>query len=351
MFHRDHYGCRRDDVCTVTGIEDGMVVLAHPDGEERRFRPSGNAAWYLRNCEAERIELRAGDRIRWTRNRKAPPRRFDHPRAPDLVNGGEAEIVDIDSRRVRFRDADGRVFNLALNDPQLRPLDHAYCSTVHSAQGRTARAAIAVLEAGGAADRELFHVELSRVSHDFLLLTDDREALVALLEAREGSRRARWRRSASILSRSRRWTRRRSRSWRRTGVHCNAGPSKRTPFPSSFPATTRSWRAAAALSEIEDLPADTGHRPRKRSSCQAGRLAQLRSAGRPAWRRNRQCTNIEPGPVAGARSGMELSLAGGRRFHLALLLMGRRKENDGAPFRLLREQGAVIDHVRQFHLP
>ena len=100
VFHRDHYGCRRDDVCTVTGIEDGMVVLAHPDGGERRFRPSGNAAWYLRICDAERIELRAGDRIRWTRNRKAP-----RAGAPDLVNGGEAEIVGIDSRRVRFRDA------------------------------------------------------------------------------------------------------------------------------------------------------------------------------------------------------------------------------------------------------
>ena len=181
VFHRDHYGCRQDDVCTVTGVEDGMVVLAHPDGKERRFRPSGNAAWYLRICDTERIELRAGDRIRWTRNRKAP-----RSNAPDLVNGGEAEIVGIDSGRVRFRDADGRDFNLALTDPQLRHLDHAYCSTVHSAQGRTARAAIAVLDAGGAADRELFHVELSRVSHDFLLLTDDREALVELLEAREG---------------------------------------------------------------------------------------------------------------------------------------------------------------------
>ncbi|MCY4546737.1 MAG: relaxase domain-containing protein, partial [Defluviicoccus sp.] len=180
-FHRDHYGCRRDDVCTVTGIEDGMVVLAHPDGKERRFRPSGNAAWYLRICDTERIELRAGDRIRWTRNRKAP-----RSGALDLVNGGEAEIVGIDYRRVRFRDADGREFNLALTDSQLRHLDHAYCSTVHSAQGRTARAAIAVLEAGGAADRELFHVELSRVSHAFMLLTDDREALVELLEAREG---------------------------------------------------------------------------------------------------------------------------------------------------------------------
>ena len=184
VFHRDVFGCRANDVCTVMGHDDGRVVLAHPEGE-RRFRPSGNAARYLGLYDTERIELRAGDRIRWTRNRKAPPARGGHPQAPDLVNGGEAEILEIGYKRVRFRDGE-REFGLALSDPQLRHLDHAWCSTVHSAQGRTARAAIAVLDAGGWVDRELFHVELSRVSEAFLLLTDDREALVERLEAREG---------------------------------------------------------------------------------------------------------------------------------------------------------------------
>ena len=176
VFHRDVFGCRANDVCTVTGHDGGRVVLAHADGE-RRFRPSGNAARYLGLYDTERIELRAGDLIRWTRNRKAPPGRGRHPRGPDLVNGGEAEILEIGYRRVRFREG-GREFGLSLTDPQLRHLDHAYCSTVHAAQGRTARAAIAVLDAGGVADRELFHVELSRVSEEFLLLTDDRDALI-----------------------------------------------------------------------------------------------------------------------------------------------------------------------------
>ena len=144
------------------GRHEGQVLLAHADGGERRFRPSGNAATYLGLYDSERIELRAGDRIRWTRNRKAPRPRFGHPPTPDLVNGGEAEILEIGYKRVRFRDGE-REFGLALDDPQLRHLDHAYCTTVHAAQGRTARAAIAVLDAGGAADRELFHVEISRV--------------------------------------------------------------------------------------------------------------------------------------------------------------------------------------------
>ena len=251
VFHRDHYGCRQDDVCTVTGIEDGMVILAHPDGQERRFRPSGNAAWYLRICDTERIELRAGDRIRWTRNRKAP-----RSGAPDLVNGGEAEIVGIDSGRVRFRDADGRAFNLALADPQLRHLDHAYCSTVHSAQGRTARAAIAVLEAGGAADRELFHVELSRVSHDFLLLTDDREALIELLEAREGiedgALEALGVDPAEIPAVDLEVFADLAEDWR--ALQRRAEETSALPF--FLPGYHEVMARAAALSEIEDLPAD-----------------------------------------------------------------------------------------------
>ena len=81
VFHRDVFGCRANDVCIVMGHDDGRVVLAHPDGE-RRFRPSGNAAGYLGLYDTEQIELRAGDRVRWTRNRKAPLARGSHPQAP-----------------------------------------------------------------------------------------------------------------------------------------------------------------------------------------------------------------------------------------------------------------------------
>ena len=81
--------------------------------------------------------------------------------------GPRRDRVKIGYKRVRFRDGE-REFSIALTDPQLRHLDHAYCSTVHSAQGRTARGAIAVLDAGGWVDRELFHVELSRVGEDGL---------------------------------------------------------------------------------------------------------------------------------------------------------------------------------------
>ena len=254
VFHRDVFGCRANDVCIVMDHDDGRVVLAHPDGE-RRFRPSGNAAGYLGLYDTERIELRAGDRIRWTRNRKAPLARGSHPQAPDLVNGGEAEIVEIGYKRVRFRDGE-REFSIALTDPQLRHLDHAYCSTVHSAQGRTARGAIAVLDAGGWVDPELFHVELSRVSEAFLLLTDDREALIERLEAQD------WSEDGALEA---------------LGIDLSEPP---VVDPEEFAALAADWRAllregeerntlpffltgyrdvmarAAALAQIEDLPED-----------------------------------------------------------------------------------------------
>ncbi len=176
VFHRDAYGCEVDDVCTVTGIRDGWVVLDHADGRERRFRPSGNAARNLGVYETAEIEIRAGDRVRWTRNRKA------RRRTPALVNGEEARVLQIGPERVRLMAQDGTEYSLARQDSHLRHLDHAWSSTVHAAQGRTAKKVIAVLDAGRMANQEMFYVEVSRASEGFTLLTDDREALIERLE-------------------------------------------------------------------------------------------------------------------------------------------------------------------------
>ena len=74
------------------------------------------------------------------------------------------------------------------------------------------------------------------------------------------------------------------------------------PVPSRKPRFSSNPGGVTTTPSAHTAAWDIGRRPRKRSSCQAGRLAPLRSAGRPAWRRNRQCTNIQPGPVDGGRS-------------------------------------------------
>ena len=186
VFHRDAYGCRADDIRQVTGVDEGWVHLSHADGVPRRFRPSGNAARNLGIFDTADIEIRAGDRIRWTRNRKAPRPRFGRPRAPELVNGDAADVLSIDAWRVQLRTEHGERLSLRRKDPQLRHLDHAYSSTVYAAQGRTAPSVIAVLDSGWMSDRTQFYVELSRASEEFLLLTDDREALAWTLSSRSG---------------------------------------------------------------------------------------------------------------------------------------------------------------------
>ena len=358
VFHRDVFGCRANDVCTVMEHEAGRVVLAHPDGGQRRFRPSGNAAGYLGLYDTERIELRAGDRVRWTRNRKAPQARFSHPPAPALVNGGEARILEVGYKRVRFRDGDGREFKLALADPQLRHLDHAYCSTVHGAQGRTARAAIAVLDAGGAGvDRALFHVELSRAAEAFVLLTDDREALIERLAGSGGGRE--------------------DGALEALGLDPAVIPAV---DPEPFAALAADWRAlrrrgeetntagcfqpgyravmarAAALSAIEeDLPTDMRGLVGRMLAAHEGHLARERTAAaltdriRAHWRRW-----PELGWAASARGVAREALSAHgawREEGAALMEAGRRRlAADGEAARYLDALAGAVKTLERTHL-
>ena len=183
LFNQDmvNFRVKRDDALTVTGIEEDRVVLMHPDGRPRHVAPQQKYYRYrLEVYEAREIEIRAGDRIRWTRN--------DKTRA--LVNGGRAEVLAITRDRVRFALDDGRNLSLRHDDPQLRHIDHAWSTTVHGAQGSTADGVIAVLDSGHGSltDQSTFYVEISRARDSAVVLTDNREQLVEVLEAHTGER-------------------------------------------------------------------------------------------------------------------------------------------------------------------
>ena len=182
VFNQDlvNYRVRKDDVLTVSGIGHDSVILEHPDGKPRRIRPAGGVRYRLEVYETREIELRAGDRIRWTRN----------DRARNLINGETAEITAITRSRVRLALADGRNISLKTDDPQLRHIDHAWSSTVHGAQGTTADRVIAVLDSshGALTDQSTFYVEISRARHGAEILTDNREQLIAVLTADTGER-------------------------------------------------------------------------------------------------------------------------------------------------------------------
>ena len=177
VFHHDVYGvsAKAGDACRVLETQDdGRVLLAHPDGRERRIDPAGYIRYRLDLYETRPIVLRAGDDVRWTRN----------DAARGLINGEHARVLSVGPVNVHMRTQDGREIAMRRDDPLLHHLDHAWSSTVHAAQGLTCDRMIAVLDTdrGAPADQAMFYVELTRARDNVVLLTDDREALIEALE-------------------------------------------------------------------------------------------------------------------------------------------------------------------------
>ena len=156
-------------------LDDGKGGRVAWKPEEIGGRRGGSEVY-----RAEEIELRAGDRIRWTRN----------DAGFGLVNSRTAEVVGIANGRVTFRLEDGKTLELGRADPQLRHLDHAWASTVHAFQGRTVDNVIAAMEARHPhlTTQKSFYVEISRARDRAELVTDDAAGLRAQLQAVTGER-------------------------------------------------------------------------------------------------------------------------------------------------------------------
>ena len=185
-FHRPYkrLGVEKGDERRVADVDyrNRIVHLEGPDGKTVAWKPSqvGARKGGTEVYRAETIELRAGDRIRWTRN----------DAGLKLVNSGSAEVTGVRDGRVSFRLEDGRTIELGSSDPQLRHLDHAWASTVHAFQGRTVDNVIAAMEANhpNLTTAKAFYVEISRARDRAELVTDDAAALKERLEAVTGER-------------------------------------------------------------------------------------------------------------------------------------------------------------------
>ena len=185
-FHRPYrrIGVGKGEERRVAGVDrrNREVLLDDGHGGTVRWRPSeiagrrGGSEVY----RAEEIELRAGDRIRWTRN----------DASLGLVNSRTAEVLGVANGCVTFRLEDGKTLELGKGDPQLRHLDHAWASTVHAFQGRTVDNVIAAMEARHPhlTTQKSFYVEISRARDRAELVTDDAADLRAQLEAVTGER-------------------------------------------------------------------------------------------------------------------------------------------------------------------
>ena len=185
-FHRPykHIGVEKGDELRVKGVDhaNSAVILQGRHGGEVRWEPGRLAARTggVEVYQAERMELRIGDKIRWTRNDKEL----------GLVNSQAAEVTSIRKGRVTFRIEGGRTIAMAAGVPQLRHIDRAWASTVHAFQGRTVDTVIAAMEANhpDLTNQKTLYVEISRARDRAELVTDDAKALRERLEAATGER-------------------------------------------------------------------------------------------------------------------------------------------------------------------
>ena len=185
-FHRSYkrIGVEKGEERRVLGVdrEGGTVRLEGPQGAIVDWKPSriGGSRGGTEVYRTETIELRAGDRVRWTRNDKGL----------GLVNSATAEVFGVRNGRVTFILEEGRKLTLTPGEPQLRHLDRAWASTVHAFQGRTVDNVIAAMEANHPhlTTAKAFYVEISRARDRAELVTDDAQALKERLETVTGER-------------------------------------------------------------------------------------------------------------------------------------------------------------------
>ena len=185
-FHRPYkrIGVEKGDELRVAGVDHkgDAVILEGKDGREIRWEPGRLAARTggVEVYKVEHMELRQGDKVRWTRN------------DPDLglMNSQAAEVTGVRDKRVTFRIEDGRILDMTSADPQLRHVDRAWASTVHAFQGRTVDTVIAAMEANhpDLTNQKTLYVEISRARDRAELVTDDARALRERLEAATGER-------------------------------------------------------------------------------------------------------------------------------------------------------------------
>ena len=177
-------GVEKGDERTVAGMDRDRhaVILEDSKGRTVRWRP-WEIAGKKGGVEAYRtgqLELRAGDRVRFTRN----------DRDAGLVNGQMARVAGVEEDLVRFELEDGGTIALGEGHPSLRFLDHAWATTIHSFQGRTVDTIIAAMESGNRSlvNQKALYVAISRARYRAELITDDGRKLSDHLERASGER-------------------------------------------------------------------------------------------------------------------------------------------------------------------
>lgn len=162
-------GLRRGELYRVAEIETrNRLVLERDDGSRLEINPRQHA--HLSIYEKASSELALGDWARITRNDPAL----------DVSNGDRVRVVDVGQSRVTVETDRGRRIELDATKPL--HLEHAYATTVHSAQGLTTDRMMVDLDTRSlTTGKDLYYVAISRARYEATIYTSSRAELPAAI--------------------------------------------------------------------------------------------------------------------------------------------------------------------------
>jgi conjugative relaxase-like TrwC/TraI family protein len=129
------------------------------------------------------LKLAEGDKLRWTRNSK---------KDPEIINGYRMTVVAVNADKVMIKQQDGKIKEVDIKHPDLKHIDYAFSSTVHSAQGLTKSETMISLDANhkNLTNQRMIYVAISRAKDQLHIITQDKKALATSLGSNTGSKAA-----------------------------------------------------------------------------------------------------------------------------------------------------------------
>ena len=162
----------------------GRVMLRDESGKLIKFDPAAidpsDKRDALRLSEKHKETIYEGDKIRWT----------EKDDARGLMKSEEARILGIRDGIVTLENKAGDIVELKQNDRMLERMGLAYAINMHQAQGDTRDMAIGEMHSSARhlSNQRLALVMMTRVRDDIIVVTNDRDRLLAQIGRNPGDK-------------------------------------------------------------------------------------------------------------------------------------------------------------------
>ena len=185
VVRREGFGTLGKGRYDVLGVDKlGRVQLRGEDGGRKRLDPQRidphDRRDALRLSEKGRETIYEGDRIRWT----------DKDDRRGLMKSEEAKVLGIRDGIVTIENRLGETVELKQSDRMLERMGLAYAINMHQAQGDTRDMAIGEMHSSARhlSNQRLALVMMTRVRDDIMIVTNDRDRLLAQIGRNPGDK-------------------------------------------------------------------------------------------------------------------------------------------------------------------